>query len=278
VFRGDFVDALERLRKAERRMRRLPTVAYNRAPLEALVCWALYFKGELSELGRRVDQGLRDALERGDRLRESSLSSGFCNMVWLFRDDPDGARVKVERALALWPETPFQTQHFFALLAHCHIDLYVEEGASALARLEQVWQRIQHARLLKVPLFTAALLHARARAHLLAARHQPSHRKLALQDCARIEALGAPWAEALAGSLRAAMAPAKERSLRLLEAAADCDQHAMSLLAAACRFRAGEDPQHGLEREQARGWLDGEGVRAPGRLVRLFLPNWEPSS
>src|SRR5262249_14211286 len=34
VFRGDFVDALERLRKAERRMRRLPTVAYNRAPLE----------------------------------------------------------------------------------------------------------------------------------------------------------------------------------------------------------------------------------------------------
>jgi len=165
--------------------------------------------------------------------------------------------------MELFPKEPFQTQHLFAIIADCQIDLYLGQGEAALARLQAHWKKIQRGRLPNVPFFNATKLYLRARAHLAA-----SQADKALEDCALIEAEKAPWAHALAGSVRAALAPEERRPAELLAAAEACDRHGLQLVAAACRFRSDEPEAH----EQARRWLDGQGVRAPGRLVRVFLP------
>jgi hypothetical protein len=270
IFRGRFTDGLERLRSAEAGLRTLPAAAYNRVPLEAITCWALYYTGALGELARRVEIGLKDAGERGDRLRASSLSSGFCNLVWLCKDDPTGARRAVESAMGLWPKEPFQTQHLFGIVAECQIDLYLGDGAAALARLDENWERITRGRLPRVPFFNATRLHLRARARLAASRAEPRLRELALDDCARIESDGDRWAAVLARTLRAAVAPAERRAGELIDAARACDVEGLPLLAAICRFRAGDEAAE--QANEARHWLEAQGVRAPERLARVFLP------
>src|SRR5207237_8573763 len=105
--------AAGRLGKARLPLRALPAAAYPRAPMAAVTSWALYYRGALTELGRRVEEGLRDAQERGDLLLASTLSSGFANLAWLARDDVEGARQAVVEAIRFFPPAPFQMQHLF---------------------------------------------------------------------------------------------------------------------------------------------------------------------
>jgi hypothetical protein len=158
------------------------------------------------------------------------------------------------------------------VLAHCHIDLYLGDPAAALARLEESWPRIVRGRLPNAPFSNVTRLYLRARTRMAAAKADPALARKAFADCTRLES-EAPWAAGLARSLRALGAPPERRGDELLAAARVCDEHALGLVAAACRFRAGEDPRHVAAREEARAWLEAQGVRAPGRLVRIFLPD-----
>ncbi|MFO0747899.1 MAG: hypothetical protein U1F43_19890 [Myxococcota bacterium] len=98
---------------------------------------AIYHRGRLPELARRVDLALADAMSRGDRFIETQLRTRFMPILAYAEDRPDEVALELERALSRWTAHGYQVVHLFAWMANVHGHLYAgrpDEAAELFAR------------------------------------------------------------------------------------------------------------------------------------------------
>jgi eukaryotic-like serine/threonine-protein kinase len=93
--------------------------------------WALQFRGEIAELGRRWPVVLKEALERGDRHMVTNLSTFLMSTLRLAADDPAGAEEKLRSALGQWTQQGFHIQHNEWYGAEVQIRLSRGDGVGA---------------------------------------------------------------------------------------------------------------------------------------------------
>jgi tetratricopeptide (TPR) repeat protein len=244
---------------------------------------SLFYLGETRDLARLVPLLLRDALERGDVYAQHGLKGWRSNVAWLVMGRPEEARAHAEDVAANRTTAEgFHLQHWFELLAQIQIDLYVGDVEGAWQRLEVGWPRLKASHLLRVQNIRIESGYLRAR--VLVARHFAGRGdKRLLKEVASLarglDHEGAPWAAALAETVRAqaAMAAgdragAEERFGVAERAFATCD---MSLFAQVARFRRGQangGPSGTAWHIDARLAMQEQAVADPDAIARMLCP------
>jgi hypothetical protein len=247
---------------------------------------ALWFLGELRELGRRVPLGVAEALERGDLYALINFRTGV-NMTWLIKDEAaEGRRVVVD-AMARWSHSGVHLQHYFELFSLAQNDLYCGDGKAALRRVLACWRPFVRALLMRIEYVRLILTELRGRAALAAClEHAQSDERQRLLRSARrdahvLERGRMPFCRPAAQLLRAGAAAA-ERHLasalaHLREAERGFDEADMAMHAAAARRQRGR-LLGGAEGASLIGDADAllvaQTVVRPDRLVAMLSPGF----
>jgi serine/threonine protein kinase len=282
-FRGSWKDSFELLDRAHQ------PLTSNRAGWHSnalmFVGFALSFLGEVAELRRRNLARMADGEDRGDLHTTVNLRIGHSVVVWLAVDDAAGARRHVREAMSQWSQSGFFLQHYRAMLAEAHIDLYEGAGPRAYDLVDRQWRALKRSFLLYVQYVRVDANFLRARC-ALASLGDPARRGARLREAAGLarkldrERMG--WTAPLAALVWAGVAYAKgdrpAAIARLRSAATLADAADMRLHAAVARLRLGalvggaegED----LDRE-AREWMNTQEIRVPERIAAMIAPGFE---
>jgi hypothetical protein len=73
--------------------------------------WALQFRGEIAELGRRWPVLFKDARKRGDRYIVTNLNTFLMSTLRLAADDPQGEFTELRQVMSQWSQQGFHVQH-----------------------------------------------------------------------------------------------------------------------------------------------------------------------
>jgi hypothetical protein len=284
---GHFRDARDTLDRAAATFaeRHVGAVWYLRSA-EFGAIWSLAWMGELEELARRVDRGLREAEHRGDLYARTTLRTGMPSLVFLRRGETREARAIALEATRRWTQRGYHNQHYWSLLALANIDLYEGDGRAAHARVSREWGRLSRALILKVQIIRIEALHLRARAALAAALDERgSLRAEALslaQTCARRLAridspIAQPFAQLVLAGVAGVRGEADEAVLRLDAAISGYEAAGMALHANAARWhvakvRGGEEGK--AARARAEEWMTKQGVADARAMARMMGPGF----
>jgi hypothetical protein len=153
-------------------------------------------------------------------------------------------------------------------------DLYKDEGKRALATVDSHWEAMKKSMILTVQQVRVRAVHLRGCAALAAGEPARAER-----DAHRLEGEKAPWASALALTLRGGLAArrgqhaeAAARYAQATTALLACD---MPLYAAAAQRRRGEfltGDDGALEVGRADAWMESHQVKQPMLLSRMLAP------
>ncbi|WP_437752600.1 serine/threonine-protein kinase [Sorangium sp. So ce1389] len=293
-YEARWLDALTLCRSAEDVLREnCRGAAWELTTSHILSLASLAYLGRMNELRAKLPKLLQVSTERGDLLAAASLATGLPSMAWLAADQPEEARRRVDEAMALWPQTGFQAQHYFALLARCQIDLYTGDAWTAWDRISAIWPTVRATVTLRVQNFRITLRHLRARCALAAqaagalpggaARADGARLlRVAMEEARHLDGEGLPWADALAdvvrGSVAAAAGRPREAASMLLRAADAFERIDMALYAAAARYRLGSLADDALGRSLRRrseATMRELGVAEPRRMAAALVPFYE---
>jgi hypothetical protein len=280
---GRWTRAFELAEAAEQTLReRCSGLTWEVTNAQRFALGSLMYMGDMLEVLRRLPVLLRHAHDRGNLYVATDLRTRIA-LPWLAIDDPARVEHEIEDAFAHWTDQGFHLQHFNALMALGHKDLYTGNPEPARARLAQQARRLERSLVLRLQVPRIEVLYLRARLALaLAARRRGSEARSLLRDASRdataIDNERASWAMPLAALLHATVRAARgdTSAIDLAESAArQLDAADMHLHAAAARFRAGE--LAGGERgagliEGARTRMTERGVRVPEQFVAMFAP------
>jgi hypothetical protein len=277
---GRFEDCLAGATEAEIMFRdRCQGAAWELADARAFCLWSLAYLGRLDELGRRIPELLRDAIDRADLFSQTNVSFGPTHVHWLARDDVATMRRACIDVLGRWTQAGFHFQHLSALFTLTSADLYDGDYEAASARVEAAWPSVRESLLLRVRFFRVDLWYLRGRTAIAAALNRTKgrsrHLKLA-RDAARcIEREDMPWSRGMALVLRAALARVSEDAqvaIRLLRLAEEAFLAAsMRAHAASCAFQRALLAGGGSELA-GESVLRAEGVRNPLRFTNVLAP------
>jgi len=242
--------------------------------------WALRQMGRTRVLARELDRAVDDASRRGDLYTETSVRRA-ANMVWLARDDPDGAERDLGRATWIPPEGQFHLQHYWELEARGQIVLYRRDAARALDDMRPQFAALNRSLIprLQIPRINSRWLLAR----LLLAAHETAPDRALLREATAVarglrkESIDAATVCALlieAGVAaqhgdRTGLVAALERAVPL---ASGCD---MELHAAVARYRLAQliggvtASEHGDAAEQ---WFGEQEIRNPEAFCATVAP------
>jgi hypothetical protein len=237
----------------------------------------MFYLGELRELTEVVPARLREAEERGNLWFATGLRSWRTNVAWLALDDPEEARRQVELAHRQWSRDGFHLQHYYELLAHGQIDLYLGNGKAGLARTEDHWRALSGSLLLRVQNIRVEAQHLRARCALAEAKAGGNLRlvDIASRAARTIRRERMPWALAIATLVDANVAavrgaPGASPALTAAEQALTAAD--MHLYAAIARYRRGQVTSDDALRTAARAELVALGARNPERIADMIMP------
>jgi hypothetical protein len=240
----------------------------------------MFYLGELRELAEVVPAKLREAEERGNLWFATGLRSWRTNVAWLALDDPDEARRQVDLANKQWSRDGFHLQHYYELLAHGQIDLYVGNGRAGLERTDRHWKALAGSLLLRVQNIRVEAQHLRARCALAEAQATGNARLLdvATKAARTIRRERMPWAIAIALLVDASVAAvrngagAADAFVAAEQALTAADMH---LYAATARYRRGQlvggEAGDALA-ATARDELVALGARNPERIADMIVP------
>ncbi|MEJ7596348.1 MAG: AAA family ATPase [Kofleriaceae bacterium] len=280
---GRWTRAFELAEAAEHTLReRCSGLTWEVTNAQRFALGSLMYQGDMLEVLRRLPGLLRHAHERGNLYVATDLRTRIA-LPWLAIDDPARVEHEIEDAFAHWTDQGFHLQHFNALMALGHKDLYTGDPERARTRLADQAKRLKRSLVLRLQVPRIEVMYLRARLALaIAARRKGTEVQSLLEDASRdataIEAERAPWAMPLAGILHAAVAAARgERPAleRFERAARGLDAVDMHLHAAVARFRAGE-LEGGVRGKRlvddARQFMVERGVKVPEQFVAMFAP------
>ena len=278
---GLFGRSLESAEKADKIFRESCTgVTWEINTSQNYVLSSLAYLGDYGEIAKRIPVRLREAQERGD-LYAATDPTGRAGIAWLAADQADVARHAIEEVMSQWSLIGFHFQHFIELQAHSQIDLYGDNAAQALARLEQRWPMLKASMLLRIQFNRIEALHLRARCAVAVAAVSGDRSLLRAvdRDADAIASERMSWSLPLAETLRAAVAlqrgnaPAAVAALR--RAISGFDKAQMAAHAGVARWRLarliGGDEGRALSADAER-WMQAAGVRRPEQFARVLAP------
>jgi len=284
-FGGNFPSAIGPLRDGEALLRDVPGAVWELNGARMFLVFALRIMGRVSELGPHYDENTRDADRRGD-LHAGTTLRRAASVVWLARDDVEGARKALAHASWMPDTDVFHLQHWFELEAHTDIALY-----------EQTLERHRDDLLIKFDALEKSLLRrvqtVRTTARWLRARVALTDASEG-RDVAASLALAEKLAKSLAGEkigyasvwslmLRAGIATQKnklDQARSLLGDAIDlADANSMTSCGAAARLRLaallGDDRGASLD-DQGRDAFAAENFVNPDQILRVIAPGCAP--
>jgi tetratricopeptide (TPR) repeat protein len=256
-------------------------VLWEQSIAQRFMLSALLYEGEIAEVSRRVPNLLSTALDQGNVFAATDLRTRM-NVIWLAADDPDKARNEVIEALKAWPHQGFHLQHYSSLLALVQIELYTGDSEVAWRHFEGQRRALQESLLLRLQVLRLEAKHLHARTALATASLHPERLRVADSLARQIVKEQMPWAEPLAGLIRAGVAFQRGElgtTLTLLSDAAEqfefCDMH---LYAVAARRRIGQ--LQGDERgialiKAADEWMGAQAIANPERMTRMLAPGFD---
>jgi hypothetical protein len=279
--RGEWRAARDNCRAAEQILRDSTRgTAWESTSAQSFGLAGMFYLGELKELSEIVPAKLREAEERGNLWFATGLRSWRTNSVWLALDDPDEARRQVDQANRQWSRDGFHLQHYYELLAHGQIDLYIGDGRTGLERTDQHWRALAGSLLLRVQNIRVEAHHLRARCALAEAKASGNAKLLetATGAARKIRREDMPWALAIAQLVDASVAAARtDRSAA--DALASAEQALvaadMHLYAAVARYRRGQllgGEAGSALAATARDELVALGARNPERIADMIVP------
>ncbi|HLK40050.1 MAG TPA: protein kinase [Polyangiaceae bacterium] len=246
-------------------------------------CWSLNFLGRHRELSERMDAVVADAEQRGDRHTLVQLRDGSLAILWLVKDDPQGARAAVDEAMALWPNERYTLQHWHRLYGEGEIELYVGDGAKAYARMEQDAKALGRSLILTVQHMRVQTAFLRGRCAIASIEAEPAYRSRRLGEVRKLahklEREGMKWSAPFAAILRAgASNAAGDRATAAAELRSAIDRaHTadMAGYATAARHQLGcllgGDEGTRLVADAERAMRD-QGIVQPARFASTLVP------
>ena len=230
---------------------------------------ALRQLGRWRELRAGLTELLRDAVRRGDRYAETTLTRS-ANLAWLVSDEP--ARARQQLASARWtpPEGGYHMQHWYELRALAELALYEQDGAAARDLFAHAFDDLGRSLLLRVQTIKTEALWLRGRAALLrcALGEDPALTADAADAARRLDREGVGyarvWARMLDAGVAAQRGDAAAARARLDEAAALAREAELMMCWAAARL-AQDDPR-------GEELMAAEGVKQPLRMLQVLLP------
>ncbi len=290
---GEFAAAVLHQCRAEQIFReRTAGTTWELNHTRLLLMVALRNLGAYGDLGRRLDEYLRDADARGDQWVKVMMTRSFAS-VWLARHDPARARLELERTPGIPRRGPFvEIQEWSAVRAQLEIDLYEGNAADARARHGAVLREVSRSLLMRAQILRTEFCWAMGRLALAEAQAAPAaspERRRALAEAThlarRLEREQVAYASATASLLAAGVAVqglVPERAVTILrDALPACDRAGLALYAAAARRRLGElvggAEGQGLIRG-ADAWMANEAILDPARMTDLIAPGFASPS
>jgi serine/threonine protein kinase len=272
-FAGHFVEALEILCDAERRLHEGSVGNYAEVNhLRNFVLFTLRRLGAYGELRERLVAYTRDARLRGDRYAATS-HTWSSNIVWLALDEV--ARGEHELASATWsdPADGLHLQHWFLMRSHAEIALY-QDDESAIEQLDPLLR----------PFLGPAFAHVEAVAtetrYVLARfairRGDPAAARRTIRPLDRMKQ---PYVRGFVRFVHAAAAALDGRDEiardQLAGVVGDADASKMASIAALGRLRAAQLAGDAPAETAARAALAACAVVDVDRFARVFA-TWAP--
>jgi serine/threonine protein kinase len=258
-------------------------VSWELATSQAFHLVALFYLGSFRTLRDDSLAMMTEASVRGDLYASTNARLSHMNLAWLLGGDERLAEEQIGLAMKAWSPEGYLAQHYYALVARVQLELYAGRGQEAWALAAREWRALEASLFMKVQFIRVEALHLRARAALAAAAVEPDATAapmLTLADRAAhaLEREEAPWAEALAQLLRAAVAARRQGpavAIAKLERAAGAltalEMHGYAVAARAQETRlAGDAAGHA----EALAALRRAGAPEPEALVRLLVPGF----
>jgi serine/threonine protein kinase len=250
---------------------------------KVFACWSLNFLGEHRELAKRHAALLEDADQRGDLYTSVQLRDGSLAILWLVKDDPDGARRQVADAMALWPDDQYLLQHWHRLYGEGEIDLYAGDGAKAYARIDRDTAALKKSLLLKVQHMRVQTAFLRGRCAVASLEAEPALRPQRLAEIRRIardlenEKMG--WSAPFAAILRAGAANAEGDRQGAIDELKSAIERALAAdmtgYATAARYQLGSllgGAEGAALVANADAAMQAQGVRVPPRFAATLVP------
>jgi hypothetical protein len=246
---------------------------------------SLYYMGEIRELLREVPPLLRAVEERGEQFAFATFQAVSTGKLWLVRGEPAIARRQIDLAAARWGRAEFVVWSFSTQMALAEVELYEGDAAAAFRRADGAWQRHKAMPFLRTAVVRARALAIRGVAALAARQSDSLDRRLlrvTQRDARELRAMGMSWTSALARLLDAGAAlvigDRGSAAQHFARADAELASAGMIVHAAVARRRLGElttgrDGARAVSEVDAL--LAAQGVREPGRFVRLYAPEIE---
>ena len=242
--------------------------------------FAFSYLGRWRDLGRRVDASLADARERGSAYGMIATCLPLGITAWLARGEVEATRRFCSEAMASWSVEGFHLQHYWFLMAECHLDLYQGDGVAAWQRVRTAWPSLVRSLLLRMPLVRVQMLHVRAAGALAAAAQEPvpSSRQTLLAEAAaatrKIEGVSLPFATPLASLLRAShsaqLGDTPAALAHLNHSIVRLDHLGMAGYAAAARCRRAQL----MASPMPAVFMPGEEVADPASMLRMLAPGF----
>lgn len=250
----------------------------------SVLVWVLYYLGDLRELSRIIPPWVQEAQIRGDLPQLSIMGLGLCNLVFVNQDGPESARQLIAEIMKKWTLETYLLQHYHALLAEVHIDLYTGKASHALQRVRADWPRLKQSGLLVLPSVKNVALYLRARAAVatsmdLASSEKKSLLKEAQKDIATLRRQKPKWTKLTAELLQVGIdqvnGNSKSAIKRLDTLIPAFDSLEMRLFAAAARRCMGtllEGEEGKPYRLEAEKFMRKHKVQDPARLTAIITP------
>jgi hypothetical protein len=248
-------------------------------------CRALEEIGEIRAMGRRADELLGQAEQRGDLygIVTALLYQALCRLL---KGDTVGVRSLARRILACWTPSGFNTQHFYLFRLETYCDICEGRPSEAWRRIQDTWPKLQRSNLLRHALVRNDSQLLRARTALAVACRDSGDRSVmsacAERDAARFARESRPDMSAhalLIGAGAAALRGDRQTAIsQLREAARRFEAAGMQLFRALTRRRTGELIGGEIGRQliaQAGEHFQREGITDAQALLATYAPGFD---
>jgi len=285
VLDGRFAIALELCQQAETLLReRCIGAGFELSIIHGAIWNALQYLGAHGRIAVMVPALLQELDRRGDVYHANYLRLQAVPFMCLAADDPARSWAEMAQALPRWASSGFHTPNFHYLLAAAAAHLYASDGRAALGVVHDRWRELERSFILRVQACRIVMFDLRGRAALAAALaagpdERPRLHAQAARDARRLERERVPWADALAGLLRAGVAAARGEAVaaraQLTGAITAFERVDMALHAEVARRTLGRliggDEGRALV-AGADAWMATQAIVSPARMSALLAP------
>jgi tetratricopeptide (TPR) repeat protein len=242
------------------------------------------YLGEIEDGRSRLPDCLMAVEARDEQLSISCMRLGWVNFVYVCDDDIDGALAELEKGIAPYKDSAFNSAHYLHLISKVNAELYRRSPEAAWQTIEGAWRGLVASRQLGMTTVHCELYEVRGRAALARAASVGDGRRnpevlREVQACVKaLSASSMECAQGFASVLLAGVASLQQRRSEAVEhlerAVMVFSRLEMNMHAACCRLRLSswlDEPRAHELSAAADAWFASQRVRQPSRIAEVLL-------